>query len=229
MAASEEVKDHLLFELESGVIFSGSRVSMDGLTLSRNPVESLSGCQGSYDRLNLSDISLASCESSIGVQWNLTSVAPSLLSNTVDRSPTLSPASSHADPVDAASPNRPWSSRNSEKEGSRSSTSRKGRRKRSRVPQAKGPILEVDKKRSKVLAKNRMAAKRYRTRQKEYVENLERRCKKENEQRRLKSSLVNSLQQEISRLEAEITRQARLCNCMHNKVQRDAKGPQLLT
>jgi hypothetical protein len=187
--------------------------------------------QDSYDRLNLSDISLESSELSTCVANDMTGIALSLLSNAVEPSPTLSPTAFHADPVDVGRSNAPWSPGDFQNRDPESSASRKSRRKRFRAPYIKTSVPEAAKQRSKVLAKNRVAANRYRLRQKEYVENLERRCRKEIEQRHIQSSLVTSLQQEISHLNEEIVMQSSLCNCMHIRGQleiRDRLYAQLL-
>lgn len=69
-------------------------------------------------------------------------------------------------------------------------------------------------KRLKVLAKNREAANRYRLRQKDYVKNLERRCQREAEKRRLQNSLLQSLQQEVAHLQQELFKQSS-CQCRY--------------
>jgi len=190
---------------------------MEALSLSRDPVASMSGLQDSHDRLSLPEISLKSSGLNMGLPTDMTGIAPSFLSNVLEPSPPLSPASSHADPLEILTSSTPGSGGIAETEGPELSVSRKGGRNRSNASQTQVSTREADKRRSKVLGKNRMAAKRYRTRQKEYVENLERRCKKENEQRRMKSTLVKSLQEEILRLEAEVAMQGSLCSCMHVK------------
>lgn len=148
-----------------------------------------------------------------------TVIAPSLLSITGETSPIQSPASSHGSPLDMTSTTSRSGPENAKNRGPQSSASRKGRRKRPRATAAKLPMTEADQQRSRVLARNRMAANRHPLRQKEYVENLEQRCKEEMEQRHIKSSLVKYLQQEIIRLNDEIIRQGSQCNCIRTRGQ----------
>jgi hypothetical protein len=69
-----------------------------------------------------------------------------------------------------------------------------------------------------------MTANRYRLRQKEYVKNLEQRCRREVEQTHIKSPIVKSLQQEFVRLKEELIRQSSLCNCMHVRGRSDIRN-----
>jgi hypothetical protein len=196
---------------------------MDGLTLSQNSVRHMSGWEHAYDRLNLSEVSLESSEFSTRTQNDVTGIAPNLLINTSEPCPIPSLISSPADQVDMASYKAQWGPDRFNDGRPEPFASRKSRRKRFGAPQAKSSMPETDKQRAMVLAKNRMAANRYRLRQKEYVKNLEQQCKKEVEQRRVKNSLVKSLQQEILRLKEEIVRRSDLCDCMHLRGQLDIR------
>lgn len=200
-----------------------SHTSIGGLARFQDSSKHISRWHDSHDSVNLSDISLESSRPNAPVRNNIAGIAPSLLSRTVEPSPILSPTSSHADAVDIARPSTPCSPENFGSGGPDSSVSRKGRRKRSRVTQINTSASETDKQRAKVLAKNRMAANRYRLRQKEYIKNLEQRCKEEVEQTHIKSSIVKSLQQEIVRLKEELIRQSSLCNCMHIRGRSDTR------
>jgi hypothetical protein len=108
----------------------------------------------------------------------------------VKLSPISSPTSSHVDAIDIARPSTPCGLENFGTGGPDLSASRKSRRKRSKATQINTSASETDKQRAKALAKNRVAANRYRLRQKEYVKNLELRCK-EVEETYIKSSIVN--------------------------------------
>jgi hypothetical protein len=200
-----------------------SHISIRGLPRFQDSSEHISRRHGSHDSVNLSDISLESSRPNAPVQNNIAGIAPNLPSRPVESSPILSPASSHVDAIDRARPSTLCSPENFGPGGPDSSGSRKGRRKRSRATQINTSASQTDKQRAKVLAKNRMAANRYRLRQKEYVKNLEQRCKKEVEQTHIKSSIVKSLQQEIVRLKEELIRQSSLCNCMHVRGRSDIR------
>jgi hypothetical protein len=178
-----------------------------------------------YGRLNLSDVSIKPSELFMGAPDNTTVIAPGLLSKTRETFPIQSLASSQGNPLDMMSTTTRRGPENSRSRGQQSSASRKGRKKRPGAGPAKLSMTEADQRRSKALAKNRMAANRYRLRQKEYVENLEQRCKEEIEQRHIKSSLVKSLQQEIIRLNDEIIRQSSQCNCIRTRGQLGIRDP----
>src|SRR5271170_233274 len=192
-----------------------SHTSIGGLTRFQYSSEHISRWHDSHDSVNLSDISLESSGPNAPVRNNIAGIAPSLLNRTVEPSPILSPTSSRVDAINITTPSTLRSPDNFGTGGPDSSVSGKGRRKRCRATQINTSASETDKQRTKVLAKNRMAANRYRLRQKEYVKNLEQRCQKEVEQTHIKSSIVRSLQQEIVRLKEEVIRQSSLCNCMH--------------
>jgi hypothetical protein len=132
---------------------------MDAFTLYRNSVARVPGWQDSYDRLNLSGISLETSELSTHVQDDMIVIAPSFLSNAQEPSPVQSPTSSHEDSIDTTSSSAYCSPENSENRGPQSSSSRTSRRKRFRAPPTKASMAEADKRRSKVLAKNCMAAR----------------------------------------------------------------------
>ena len=68
--------------------------------------------------------------------------------------------------------------------------------------------------RLQVLTKNREAANRYRLRQKDYVKNLERRCRNEREKRRALVTLVRSLEHEVLHLKNALVKQS-TCNCSY--------------
>jgi hypothetical protein len=192
---------------------------MDAFTLYRNAVERVPDGLNMYGGLNLSDISIKPSELIMSAPNNTMVIAPGLLSKTRETSPIQSPASSHGNPLDMTSTTTRRAPESSKNRGQQSSASRKGRRKRPRATPAKLSMTEADQRRAKALAQNRVAANRYRLRQKEYVENLELRCKEEIEQRQIKSSLVKSLQQEIIRLNDEIIRQSSQCNCIRTRGQ----------
>jgi len=91
----------------------------------------------------------------------------------------------------------------------------KGGKATGRKPRALRPAdTNPPSKRIKVLAKNREAANRYRLRQKDYVKNLERRCQREAEKRRLQNSLIQSLQHEVAHLQQELFKQSS-CQCRY--------------
>jgi len=68
-------------------------------------------------------------------------------------------------------------------------------------------------KRAEALAKNRQAANRYRVRQKEYVKNLEQRCRTELEKQRVQAAMIIRLRSEVSNLKDELLRVG-LCGCL---------------
>ena len=109
--------------------------------------------------------------------------------------------------------------------------SRKGRKSATRGTLSASADSNNDLKRSKVLAKNRQAANRYRMRQKDYVKNLERRCHREVEKRRFQTKQVQLLQLELADLENELMRQG-ACNCnyirecLQSNAQKSLRGRQ---
>ena len=85
----------------------------------------------------------------------------------------------------------------------------RGRRRKSyKIENADPPAS----KQKQILAKNRQAANRYRLRQKDYVKNLERRCRTELDERRAKLLLVRSLEYQVSQLKNLLISQSS-CNC----------------
>lgn len=70
-------------------------------------------------------------------------------------------------------------------------------------------------KHARELELNRKAATKCRNRQKSFVENLQKRCKNEEEKMHLQSSMVQALHDEVLVLRNELMRQSTYCGCQY--------------
>ena len=183
---------------------------MDDLRWQPNPAIPRTDWPDAMGRLNLSDnFNLNRSTSSGNTQWpaheSMTSTDSSSASEMLS---LLPPFSSEAlwtlEGLPKEVPDRPTSRKG--RSSSRSSLQNSGSRSK---PNTSPPLN-----RSNALAKNRKAANKYRLRQKDYIENIRRRCQTEAEQRRIQSSLVRSLQDEISFLKDEVLKQSG-CSCKY--------------